>query len=485
MLPRVKTGITTLAVLVAAAVIVGMPFWLAGAGLHAYFSDDDMMNLYSYWSKPWPDLLTANVKYYSPFYRPMGGIFYRCLFAVFGFDPLPFRAACFALMVVNLGLLYATARALSGSREIGLLTALFGCYHARFVDLYYNTGTVYDLLCFSFYMSAFLVYVIARSHARAIPTIKMLLIVVLFICALNAKEMAITLPAALLLYQLVYNRPKLTFASVIRWCWRDLRLVWLLAALAVPFAFGKLSHDSIFSHNGSYLLNVSPHTYLTAYAHYLDRMFYQQPGWFTNAKVLLLFAAMLAVAIVSGRKGLWFSSVFVLFSVLPVIFIDVRGTIFVLYIPFFGFVLYAATLLILIRTTACTFIWSNSVLLSTVTFALAAICLGNVHKAHTGPIAVESVIQHTVEQIHEIFPLLAPNSSLLLVGDPFRTDEWTPVFAVRLSYHDDTIRVDRTKMMPRLPEPNEIKQYTAVLAYRDNRFIRIDPDSLASSPAAH
>ena len=58
------------------------------------------------------------------------------------------------------------------------------------------------------------------------------------------------------------------------------------------------------------------------------------------------------------------------------------------------------------------------------------------------------------------------------------------MFAVRLSYLDDTIRVDRTKMMPRMPEPNEIKEYTAVLVYRDNRFIRIDPISLVSRHAA-
>lgn len=195
---------------------------------------------------------------------------------------------------------------------------------------------------------------------------------------------------------------------------------------------------------------------------------------------------MVSLAIASRRKELWFSSVFVLFSVLPVIFIEVRGSIFVLYIPFFGWVLYAATLLILIRTGVCRFIrrivphlfhayrW-NGAILSTATFAATALYLGSVHKAHTGPVALETAIQSTLEQIHEIVPLLPANSSLLLIGDPFSTDEWTPLFAVRLSYGDETIRVDRTKMMPRMPELKDLKEYTAVLAYRGNRFIRIDP----------
>lgn len=152
MTPQRAQLLKTLALVCAVLVIAGMPFWFAGAGLEAYFSTDDTMNLYGYWSKPWRDLLIANLTYYSPFYRPLGGLFYRSMFAAFGFHPFPFRVACFAVMLLNLGLLYATARLLAGSREAGLLTALIGCYHAGYEDLYYNTGAIYDLLCFSFYV---------------------------------------------------------------------------------------------------------------------------------------------------------------------------------------------------------------------------------------------------------------------------------------------------------------------------------------------
>ena len=482
--PPHSKRLEALGLLVAVTVIVGMPFWFARARVNTYFSNDDMMNLYSYWSKSWQELLIANVKYYSPFYRPMGGLFYRCMFAVFGLDSVPFRAACFVIMAINLGLLYASGRALSGSREIGLLTALFGSYHARFVDLYYNTGTIYDLLCFSFYMSAFLIYTSARSQARAVPAHKIVLIVLLFICALNAKEMAITLPATLFLYELIYHRPKLIFTSVLRWCWKDLRMVWILAALAVPFVYGKLSPDSVFSHHGDYLLHVSLKIYLTAYARYLDRMFYLQSGWFTNTRLLILLASMVSVSIVSRRKELLFSSVFVLFSVVPVIFIEVRGSIFVLYIPFFGWVLYAATLLIWVRDGAGTFrrrVLPNvfrPAMLAGVTFAATAILLFAVHNAHTGPVTVDTVIQSTVQQIHQIIPALPANSSVLFMDDPFSTDEWTPLFLIRLSYGHDTIRVDRIKMMPQRPSLSEIKEYSVVLTYRDNRFIRIDPAGL-------
>lgn len=473
--------------LAAALVIVAMPLWLASAGLRAYFTGDDMMNLYTNWSKPWRDLIIANIQYYSPFYRPLGGLFYRVLFAVFGFNPLPFRIACFAIMGINLWLLYATARELGGARETGVLTALLGSYHAHFVDLYYNTGTVYDLLCFFFYVAAFLVYIRARNAARPLLGITPL-IALLFVSALNAKEMAVTLPLTVMLYEFIYHRPTLKLPDILRWSWRNLRVTGLLAALAIPFTYGKLSTASVFAHVGAYQLHISPKTYLTAYGRYLDWMLYQQSGWFTNTSVLLLWTAMLFAAALSRRKELWFSWAFVLLSVLPVIFIPTRGSIFVLYIPFIGWTLYAAALLIWMRDSLARLAGKVSpsllatnknthILLSAATFTATAICLASVHNTHTGPVRIDPILKASVEQIHKILPTLPANGRVLLVDDPFSTDEWTPLFLVRLSYCDDTIQVDRVKMMSRRPEPRDLKTYNAVLTYRNDKFVRIDPRS--------
>src|SRR5207247_3480443 len=122
----------------AIAVIIGFFLVFAGDGLSAYFTPDDMMNLYDAWFRP----LVAQ--------RPAGVLFQRGIFAVFGLNPLPFRIACFLMLLANLLLLYAFCVRLSQSREVAALACLLGAYHAHLADLYYSTGTVYDLLCLCF-----------------------------------------------------------------------------------------------------------------------------------------------------------------------------------------------------------------------------------------------------------------------------------------------------------------------------------------------
>jgi len=53
-----------------------------------------------------PLLLLDNLRFWSTAYRPFGGVFYASLYRVFGFHPLPFRIACFALLGLNVAMLY-------------------------------------------------------------------------------------------------------------------------------------------------------------------------------------------------------------------------------------------------------------------------------------------------------------------------------------------------------------------------------------------
>jgi len=469
-----------------ALVIGGIPLWFAGAGLHAYFTSDDTMNLYGYWSEPWRDLLVANLAYYSPLYRPMGGLFYRAVFAVFGFNPLPFRVACFALLLINLALLYATARTLAASRDVGLLAALAGSYHAGFEDLYYNTGMVYDLLCYLFYVGALLGYCHARRAGRRLGWPQAILVVASYVCALNSKEVAVTLPAVILIYEWIYHRPKLSNRGLLGWISRELWLVWLLAAMTVPFLFGKLSSASPFSGIPDYELHISPARYLDAYRHYLDIASYHRSAWFTASGALLLWAAMLLIAARGRRKVLWFSFFFILVSVLPVIFITPRGTISVLYLPYLGWALYAAALLVAMREALGAGLARLAPrlsalgarmqpLTSAVTFAAAAVLLCGAHRANTFPAQTQPVIGSTADQIHRLLPQLPANGRILFLDDPFPADDWTLPTLIRLSYGDRTIHVDRVKRMSPRPDLHEIRSYSVVLTYQRDRLVRIDP----------
>jgi hypothetical protein len=366
---------------------------------------------------------------------------------------------------------------LAGSREAGLLTALIGCYHGRFEDLYYNTGTVYDLLCFTFYVAAFLVYVRGRESGRRLRWGEVILVAGLYVCALNSKEMAVTLPLAILTYEWIYHWPESTRPGLLRWITGNARMAWLLAVLTVPYLYGKLSQSSVFSVIPEYKVHLSLERYLGTYGRYLDWMFYQQAPWFTASRVLLLAAAMLLAAMLSRRKALWFGFLFVWLSVLPVIFVTPRGTIFVLYIPFLGWSLYGAALLVWVRDALARLMPAPAVmrLRAPVTFAVAALVLFAIHRAHTYPTRLESILRSTKEQLHAMAPRLPANSRILFMEDPFATDDWSPVFLIHLSYADATVEVDRAKRMELSPNLSEIRSYDLVLTYREGRLVRVDP----------
>src|SRR5438105_10862432 len=81
-----------LALPIAATLTIAVLFLIfAGDGLATYFTPDDMMNLYGAWFRP---LAEQD--------RPLGALVYRCVFAGFGLDPLPYRILCFALLSLNL-----------------------------------------------------------------------------------------------------------------------------------------------------------------------------------------------------------------------------------------------------------------------------------------------------------------------------------------------------------------------------------------------
>jgi hypothetical protein len=73
--------------------------------------------------------------------------------------------------------------------------------------LYFDTAYIYDALCYFFFFSAFLLYVRVRQQDRLIKFGEISACCVLYICALNSKETAATLPGFLLVYELLYHPP--------------------------------------------------------------------------------------------------------------------------------------------------------------------------------------------------------------------------------------------------------------------------------------
>ena len=250
------------------------------------------------------------------------------LFEGFGFNALPFRVACYALMLANLWLAYALARRLANSRAVGALAALLFAYHGQFWCLYVNTGMCYDLLCFFFYAAAFLYYLRARESGLPLGWGRVAAWAGLYILCLNAKEMAVTLPVIIALYEL--RPPGLLKA------WR---VPLVGAALTALFILGRVAAGDMLS-NAGYRPSLSAGVYLDhAYRFFAFALY--EPWWLTPPVAAAMALALAAYAVWRGSAPLRLAVAWMPIGILPVAFIEQRG-LDAVYIPAFALALVMA-----------------------------------------------------------------------------------------------------------------------------------------------
>ena len=82
-------------------------------------------------------------------------------------------------------------------------------------------------------------------------------------------------------------------------------------------------------------------------------------------------------------------------------------------------------------------------------------------------------VRALVETMRILEPRLPRGAHVLFLDDAFGTDEWTPYFALKLMYHDDTLLVDRIKMMDQ--KPTGWSDYQYVLGYEDEQYRLVKP----------
>ena len=465
----------------AALSIAGFFFRFTAPSLNWYFSSDDSMNLYRSWYWPIGSLYRANFLFFlnSPFYRPFVSAWYRLIYYFAGFNPVPFHVIVLTMVLANIWLTYAVCRRLTGSREIGALAALLISYHPGFGSLYFDTGFAYDVICYLLYFSAFLFYLTMREQSRGPRPWQWITFLALYVCALNSKEMAVTLPVCLVIYELLYRKVPWTSARQLgHW----LKSEGALAAAAVLVTLVFVVGRGLDRHNS--LLSIQPYVpvftwdrFMTTSRNFLSGLFIRRH--LLSAGVLLaLWSGMLVTAWVSKSRPLRFAWLFLILSALPIAFIDPRS-LAQYYIPFFGWVLYAATLLVrstefLWRLLPNSFAEQFSWLRASALFLIAGLLLLHYYRRlwredldaiSLGPEQQRSV----VAQLHVLRPVLRHGSRILFLDDPY-TDRFRMLFLVHLSYRDSSLAVDRAKFMEHFPDANQIASYDYVFDYHLGRF---------------
>lgn len=424
----------------AGALILCYFLYNAGAGVRALFTQDDILNLYKSWTTPFGALIDGNVLFFLPVYRPLGGLFYRLVFVFADLNPFPYRAVCFVILALNLLLLYGFARRISGSRLVGGFAVLLGAFHTGMADLYFSSGTIYDLLAFTFFLTAFDYYLRIRQRDEIPHTGQTLLLLVLFVLALDAKEMGVVLPVTIFVWELLFHPPVWNQEGIRSWIWNEGRVGFAMAPIAALQVLSRFASASPFAGNPSYQMVFTLQRYIEMWASLLGQLVYQPPLWFQPWMVIAFFAFLVVIAAALRSRLAVFCLLFLLIAELPVAFLPVRG-LFVLYLPLAG-------LQILIGM-ALARIAGNRIYVQAALLLAAALALTVLNDRHRAGMLwwTEAPSRRIHALIDDAKRMRIPRGAgVILLNDPFEQTEWTPVSILRLVNRNSDLYVRRDRM---------------------------------------
>ena len=450
--------------------------FLIRGGLSSWFDADDLMNISYYWIRPWPALFKANLAFWSSYYRPGGGMFYRPLFALFAFHPLPFRIGVLVLLSLNFGLTAIVAWQLTGSRWATLVSLLL-LINPAFAVAYFDTGTIYDILAFTFFWSAFALYVRLRREGRPLGWRGLAGVLCLFVGALDAKEISVTFPFAVAFYELCWHSPASCRPGKLwLWTWHEGRLACIGGLFDIVYILGKRSGADSLWQVSSYHPHFSVAAYFESQQHYLRELIYH-PLTISSLQIALVLMAMLAVAIFSRRRCLPWSVGFIAVSILPLAFIPGRGG-FAYLVPSIGWAVYVSGLLDwLLEKLVIWPVW----LRATLQIFLLALMIAKMAPWQRKWIEMHGHAEHEMQarylgyinQIHALIPAPRRGAHILLLSDAERRDDWDVYFLTRLYYGDPTMEVDRMTVLKERHVQVDPKNYDYVLDWVGNRFILV------------
>ena len=275
----------------------------------------------------------------------MGGLFYVPIFHFAGLNPVPYQVVLLLLLAVNVYLIYRFARLLGCGELAAGLAALVACYHGGLPNLYYNAAFIYDILCCFFYLCCLVLYIRIRNSGRLLTFGQTALFLVLFLCCLNSKEMAVTLPPVLLVYEWVYHRPAGRKPGVLlAWLRGPGRVIVAAGVLDALDVYGKLfGPDALANAEAYHPVYTLRRVYDFQKMHLDNLLLRWHYGW---GGILALWAVLAYLAWRrAGRPALRFLWWFLILTPLPIEFLVGKSQA-CLYVPMVGWAIFAAVVLV-------------------------------------------------------------------------------------------------------------------------------------------
>jgi hypothetical protein len=419
-------------------------------GLSAPFAADTFANIDTYWSHGVSWLLVSQLQLWRGHYRPMGGLFYLPIFHYFGLNPVPYHLVMALIVLANAYWVYRIASILGCDDLTSGLAALIACYHVGLKDAYYNTSFIYDVLCFFFYFAAFLYYARIRRRGRLLRGGEIAVFLALYVCALNSKEMAVTLPVVLLVYEWIYHRRSdFSWRGAFQWFRGPGRVALLSGILSLLFIYGKVHGPTAMTNQPGYHPVFSWRRILDfQYGELSDLL----PGWnYSWGGLLTVWLALIYLAWRRPRPMLRFCFIFIALAPLPIEFLEARRGA-CLYIPLAAWAVFASVVFMDVTRAVAAFIargpWHCR--LSTATLEAIIVLVGVYYWAATnrvrqvtdvlpGMAKVGGRTQDVIRELNRVNARVHPNSQVIFMNDPL--SGWDMKFVADLWFHDRSVTV--------------------------------------------
>ena len=289
------------------------------------FGEDEMMNLYLYWWAGTFKSIQASLCFWSATLpRPAGALYYLPLYHFFSLNPLPYRIVQISIVAATIPIFFLLAQLLSRSRAVAFLVALAMCYHRQMAMLLFTGSFIYDVLCGFFYFAALSYYVRIRETGVVLRPGQVALFLMLYVCALNSKEMAVSLPAIVFIYEALKCPRLRDLNEFARQNWRVAIPAFVAALVTAIYIYGKLHGPNSLANLKAYQPVYSWHRFTSTNAHFINDLLYGSASQIGRA-VLLAWPVLFLYAFWRRDRLLQLMAFWVVITPLPLAFISSRG----------------------------------------------------------------------------------------------------------------------------------------------------------------
>ncbi len=455
--------------------IAGGAFVLAWAlyfywpALRAQFAPDDMMNIAYYWDRGAGKLVENVFLFFSTYLRPAAGLFFFFpLYSLFGLDPLPYHLAITALLLWNTWLAWRFGKLLTASSVAGGFVALAAAYHPSMAQLVYLPAFIYDALCFTFYFMALNCYLAVRVRGERLKPRRIVLLVILYIAALESKEMAVTLPAALLAYEFLFHWPaRWTPAALFEWLRTDALPVVITGAVTLVYIVGKTSGPASLSRMPAYTLHFGWDRYLESTSRFIQIILFRRavnPAFQPYVPLFWIAAALLCWWI--GKRCLWWVLILMILSPLPITFLNARGGA-LLCIPLVCWAAFVAIPLVSLAR------WFPPLVMVIILLFAVNSYIRLVRRHNNGVraqmMAVCAPTWSVIQDLRRLQPTMRTGARIYFANDVF--EGWDNYFITRLLYRDRTLEVHLASK--ETLKPSDLDRMDYIFAFEKGRLKRL------------